>query len=280
MACPTRFGQEFTFHQASQAQAFSWHAFDHQGEQWLEAQFDQQGYLQTSTDNAAGQLLEKIFQYFARLKPGFWEKQTLASVVSHLDFPRLWGLGSSSTLIAALAQWAGVDAFELLDATLGGSGYDIACAQTNSPILYQRRQNRAAYVELPYAPAFADHLLFVYLGKKQDSRTGIGHYRQMGLEKDEWINKISYLTIRFLQSQTAAQLAEVMALHEDYISEALQLPKVKDLYFPDFEGAVKSLGAWGGDFILACSPLPSSVVKTYFQEKGFETILTFDELFF
>ena len=29
------------------------------------------------------------------------------------------------------------------------------------------------------------------------------------------------------------------------------MPRAQDLYFPDFKGVIKSLGAWGGDFVLA-----------------------------
>lgn len=280
LALPTRFGQHFSFQQAAQAQSFFWKALNHEGEPWLEAHFDAKGWLLESSDRKSGELLEQIFQYITRIHPGFWEEQTLSGIISCLDFPRFWGLGSSSTLIAALAQWANVNPFELLDATLGGSGYDIACAQTTQPLLFQRRNNQASFVELPYRPAFADSLLLVYLGKKQDSRQGIAHYRQMETDKEAWIKKISTLSLRFLQSQSPAELALVMEQHESSISEVLQLPKVKDLYFSDFEGAVKSLGAWGGDFVLACSTWPPARAKAYFHNKGFDTVLAYRELFF
>ncbi len=55
---------------------------------------------------------------------------------THLDFPRDWGLGSSSTLINNVAQWAQVDPFDLHFKVSNGSGYDIACANEDSPIVY------------------------------------------------------------------------------------------------------------------------------------------------
>jgi hypothetical protein len=48
--------------------------------------------------------------------------------ITTLNFPKKWGLGTSSTLINNIAQWLQIDAFTLLN-SFGGSGYDIACAQ-------------------------------------------------------------------------------------------------------------------------------------------------------
>ena len=39
--------------------------------------------------------------------------------------------------MANLAKWAGIDAFELNEISLGGSGYDIAVAMEGTPVLYQ-----------------------------------------------------------------------------------------------------------------------------------------------
>ena len=49
---------------------------------------------------------------------------------------------------------------------------------------------------------------------------------------------------------------------------------VKKLKFQDFKGEIKSLGAWGGDFILA-SGLDS---PSYFKSKGYKTIIKFDDM--
>ena len=41
--------------------------------------------------------------------------------------------------------------------------------------------------------------------------------------------------------------------HERVISESLKMQRVKDKFFSDYWGEVKSLGAWGGDFVLVTS---------------------------
>lgn len=66
--------------------------------------------------------------------------------------------------------------------------------------------------------------------------------------------------------------------HEQIIANALNLKKVKDIHFQDYWGAVKSLGAWGGDFALVTSNKSVKETKEYFRLRGFETVMGFDEL--
>ena len=40
-------------------------------------------------------------------------------------------------------------------------------------------------------------------------------------------------------------------------------------------GEIKSLGAWGGDFILAAGPSDSN---KYFEKKGFKTVIRFMDM--
>jgi len=49
-------------------------------------------------------------------------------------------------------------------------------------------------------------------------------------------------------------------------------------YFADFEGEIKSLGAWGGDFYLISTNLSYSGVKKYFENKGLNTLFRWDDL--
>ena len=50
---------------------------------------------------------------------------------------------------------------------------------------------------------------------------------------------------------------------------------VKQKYFIDYTGAIKSLGAWGGDFIMAVG---SKTTPTYFKNKGYATIISYQEM--
>ncbi len=58
------------------------------------------------------------------------------------------------------------------------------------------------------------------------------------------------------------------------MSKTLETPTIKEKLFNDFKGVIKSLGAWGGDFILVCGDDSS---KEYFKNKGYHTLLNFDD---
>ena len=63
--------------------------------------------------------------------------------------------------------------------------------------------------------------------------------------------------------------------HEIILSHILEMKTIKESLFHDFNGVIKSLGAWGGDFILVAS---KENPTAYFKSKGFETILTYEEM--
>ena len=63
--------------------------------------------------------------------------------------------------------------------------------------------------------------------------------------------------------------------HEKILSAILETKTVKETLFPDFTGTIKSLGAWGGDFVLVVS---KENPTAYFKEKGYETILPHKEM--
>jgi hypothetical protein len=50
---------------------------------------------------------------------------------------------------------------------------------------------------------------------------------------------------------------------------------VKEVLFSDFPGSIKSLGAWGGDFILVTKA--GDTVK-YFERMGYTTIIPWKEM--
>jgi hypothetical protein len=68
-----------------------------------------------------------------------------------------------------------------------------------------------------------------------------------------------------------------MKEHETILSDVLHLPALVHK-FPDFDGQLKSLGAWGGDFFMAMSDKSTEDVKEYFKKHGLSTFFTFDDL--
>ena len=268
LALPARYGQRMQVHPLQEKRVF-FCSLTTEGTTWFEEE------LFVGSSNPIAQTLEKILREAQRLQPGFLS-QTGARVTTRLEFPQGWGLGSSSTLIAMIAQWALVDPYQLLWNSFGGSGYDIACAMASSPILYQLQEGQAQAYPIYYQPSFANSLFFVYLNQKQNSREGIAHYKAIEKNKPTLIQQLSLLTESVYRCEYVELFTSLITQHEALLSNFLQLPTVKERLFADFEGAIKSLGAWGGDFILAVGQ--ANYVKEYFSQKGYTTIRSFEEM--
>ena len=69
----------------------------------------------------------------------------------------------------------------------------------------------------------------------------------------------------------------LMQCHERIISRCIGQKPIQKR-FPDFEGVLKSLGAWGGDFILAATNWDGDQVKAYFKGKGLDVVFGYNEL--
>jgi mevalonate kinase len=272
LALPTKFGQTLTV-EPSTEKGISWKSIDHKNNLWFEATFSESLEIISTSNNEVAVTLQNILKHckIPNLK---------SQISTHLDFPNNWGLGSSSTLISLLAQYANVDAYELLAKTFGGSGYDIACATAKSAITYQKISNLKSQISNPidFRPSFAEQLYFVHLNQKQNSREGIQHYRNLSIDKTDLIEQISEITQKIIHANELDEFAYYLEVHENIISTALNLKKVKDIFFQDFPGTVKSLGAWGGDFIMVASDESLEMITQYFREKGFSTILPYNAM--
>ena len=74
---------------------------------------------------------------------------------------------------------------------------------------------------------------------------------------------------------TLTDFERIIDAHENKIASLLGQATVKELLFNDFQNSIKSLGAWGGDFILATG---NKQDMTYFKDKGYTTILAFNDM--
>ena len=194
-----------------------------------------------------------------------------------MDFQPEWGFGSSSTLISNVADWADCDPFELNNMIFSGSGYDIACARSASPIIYEIRNGQPSYRKANFQPSFDKQLYFVYLNRKQNSQKSInGLDLTMVTAKD--LQAISELTTAMENAHNLETFQWLMEQHEEYIGWIVRKEPVKSLYFDDFEGSLKSLGAWGGDFMLVASDRPQEYIHNYFNNKNLHTIFKYDEI--
>ncbi|MCO5231843.1 MAG: GYDIA family GHMP kinase [Chitinophagales bacterium] len=276
LALPTRLGQRMEVKFQPDNKLLHWKSKDNQGNIWLEGYWDIQQQKWTSISHPENSsYLEKLLVYASdNLKFNLSGCQ----VETNLEFPNDWGLGSSSTLIALLAQWWKADPYELLKISFGGSGYDIACANSSSPILYQIYQGSRVVKNAKFDPVFRDKLAFLYLGKKQNSREGIQHYRAIQSDKKSWIKDIDKITTQILECTSLQEFEILILRHEAIISQILQIPTVQSQLFSDYQGVIKSLGAWGGDFVLLTMHDTLANTQSYFKKMGYDVCIPYVEM--
>ncbi len=279
LAVPGQYGQTLCAEPGKEPARLHWTSKNADDTEWFCATIELPRLLTlTSTDEKIAGVLLSILKACRLQNPAFLNTEDGVIVRTHIDFPREWGLGTSSTLIAALARWADADPYPVLFDTLGGSGYDIACAYSEGPVVYRLEGRKPVVEAVEFRPSFVENLYFVYLGNKQDSREGIRRYRERAGENAAFTDEISDLTQAFLAAASLAGLDSVIREHELLISKMLELPRAKDLYFNDFWGEIKSLGAWGGDFALVTSDRPEAETKAYFALRGFDTFLPWRDM--
>ena len=283
LAVPTKYGQDLTVSPIDEPELI-WGSFTNTGECWFEASFDLPKLRLTSatfnsdqegSSDQIAETLQNILQEARKLNPDFLNSSQGYVVKTHLTFPQNWGLGSSSTLINNIASWAKVNPFTLLWNAFSGSGYDIACAKHNSPIFYQLEDKKPTITEMNFSPTFSNDLYFVFLNQKQNSREGIKRYKEKRHKLENEIQLISQISKDLITSKSLSDFEDLLNTHEDLISSIIELPKVKDRLFSDYFGTVKSLGAWGGDFVLATG---NNETPEYFKNKGFEIIIPYNEM--
>ena len=86
---------------------------------------------------------------------------------------------------------------------------------------------------------------------------------------------ITDLSKKTLVCYTLEDLERILNAHEKKIASLLGQATVKQLVFPDYPKTIKSLGAWGGDFVLATG---NKQDMAYFKAKGYTTIIAFDDM--
>ena len=277
LALPTKMGQNLIL-ESTNTETIHWKSYDADGSIWFEEilSFDEITATNSIAPESVKGTLIRILQVANGMNPDLLTNSNGFVITTQLSFPRNWGLGTSSTLINNIAQWFQIDAFELLHQSFGGSGYDIACAQNNTPITYSIVNGSPKVEQLAFEPEFAKNIYFVYLNQKRSSKSAIAEYHSnKTAQLSEHIAAINALTNDCIQATDLESFTNVVNQHEILLSTILKTETVKAALFPDFEGTIKSLGAWGGDFVLVVAKEnPSS----YFIGKGYETVIPYGEM--
>jgi mevalonate kinase len=226
------------------------------------------------SDQNTAKRLQEILIFATKENPFFLLEG--GKVKTYLEFNNLWGLGSSSTLIVNIASWAKINPYKLLNSSFGGSGYDVACGLADGPIFYSKKQSNPKVESIFLSPIFFEKLYFVYLNQKVDSQKAV---RDFDLNKvnTRIIKKLDNLTEEMSSTYDINKFKNAMEEHEKIIGSMIKKRPIKDVLFSNFTGSIKSLGAWGGDFILVTENEDRDTEK-YFKKMGYNTVIPWKEM--
>lgn len=278
LALPLKLGQSLQVTEVEgENRIIEWKTLE-KGSSWFFAEFKLDDFSITSTNRIkSAEFIQGLLTYINQNSLAFRNLNRQLIFEANVDFPMDWGLGSSSTLISNLANWAGIDPYKMLFALSKGSGYDIACATAKGPILY-RNSVKPTVEKACFKPSFSKNLYFVYLGRKQDTATSINLLGPKIFERKDEAERVTELTKLVVNSKKLDEFAGYLNEHEEIVSRAIGLPTVKAELFNDFTGTIKSLGAWGGDFVLATHPGTTDEVVNYFKHRGYRVILKYNDI--
>lgn len=272
-ALPLSCGQSLNY-QITGDNLIKWNSYNSNNNIWFSTIINKDNLkVIESSDSTISEKLDQILKCIRNHNPEFLNKGG-CSIETKLNFDKDWGLGTSSTLISNLSKLANVDPYIILKETFGGSGYDIACANVNHPILYSINNGKRIIQKVEFNPSFKNNLYFIYLNKKQDSSNEILRYANLKISSSD-INKITSISKQITKSKNQQEFNLLLDSHEEILSFILKRDTIKKELFSDFEGSIKNLGAWGGDFILSSS---ESNPSDYFISKGFNRVITYNDM--
>ena len=279
LAVPTKFGQRMRVKELHATSGLLyWVALNNKKQAWLNLVFDTKDFTCLNAKQDEAHRLTKILTETRKLNPEFLTACKDMAVETLLEFPNEWGLGTSSTLIHCVSKWAGVDGYQLLKNTLGGSGYDVACAENDSAILYQLQSGLPSTTPIEWEPVFKNSIYFAYTGVKKISSEAIKYYREQLRDKTQVIESLNQITDSILKSTTVVEFEKLITEHETLVGSHLKIQPIKDTMFAGYWGSVKSLGAWGGDFVLMTNEKSEEELKNYLAEKNMNTVFSWGNL--
>ena len=277
LAIPAKLDQELNVI-STNSDFVNWKSFNKDNQIWYEEKFflDKGALIYHGEKNKMSDLIVRLFDYIHKFnKP---EKSIGNEFIWKINFNINWGLGSSSTLINNLSKWAKVNPYKLLFSVFNGSGYDIACCDKSNPIIFQKKDNYLSVSDTTFKPNFLNNLFLIFLNKKQDTQKSVQNFLETDQSLSEGINQINEIVHEIENVKDITTFESLIERHEKIIANILQMPTIQNEKFPDYNnGVIKSLGSWGGDFVLATGDEKS---VDYFEEKGFNTIRKISDLLY
>ncbi len=278
MAVPTKFGQRLDVSLHDSFSGIRWEAHV-LNKGWLHVSFGSRLFnIIHTNDQKLALHLKKILKKAFELGNITVDNQKGILIRTNLDFDKNWGLGSSSTLLSNIGYWLDVDPYSLSKETSNGSGFDVAAARSNSPFFYQLIDGKPEISSIDFQPQFKDQLYFVHLNSKKNSEESVKSYKTKVKANQQDVGEVSSLSRIIAGAMDLVDFDKALLEHENILSKVLGIDRIKKQFFSDFPGEIKSLGAWGGDFVMATYSGAESNLREYFKSKGKNTVLRFDDM--
>lgn len=277
LAIPSKLDQELKVI-STNTDFLYWKSLDNNNQIWYEEKFYlvKKSLVYHGKKNKISDLIVSLFDHVHRFNNP--KKSIGNEFVWKLNFNRNWGLGSSSTLINNISKWAKVNPYKLLFSVFNGSGYDIACCDKSNPIIFQKKDDYLSVSNTTFSPNFVDNLFLVFLNKKQNTQKSIQNFIKTDRSFIDEINQINKIVHTIQKVKDLTTFESLIERHEKIIANLLKMPTVQNKKFPEYNyGVIKSLGSWGGDFVLATGDEKS---MDYFIEKGFNTVKKISDILY
>ena len=277
LAFPSKLTQELHI-EDTKSNFIHWISLDENKNIWYEEKFFQKAksIIYKGEEN---NISEKIVSLFNHIHLSNDISDSIGKkFISKINFKREWGLGSSSSLVNNLAKWSNIDPYKLLFSAFDGSGYDIACCDVKTPIVFSKNEKSINIEKIKFNPTFKKNIFLIYRGEKQNTQNSILDYKKIKFDKNSAINKINELTNNIVNCNSLSEFEKLIETHESIISKIINIEPIQKSNFKDYNnGAIKSLGSWGGDFMLATGDKKD---LNYFKEKGYNTIYSISDLLY
>mgnify|MGYP001220817038 CR=1 FL=1 len=277
LAFPSKLTQELHI-EDTKSNFIHWISLDENKNIWYEEKFFQKAES-IFYKGAENDISEKIVSLFNHIHLSNDISDSIGKkFISKINFKMEWGLGSSSSLVNNLAKWSNIDPYKLLFSAFNGSGYDIACCDVKTPIVFSKNEKSINIEKIKFNPTFKKNIFLIYRGEKQNTQNSILDYKKIKFDKNSAINKINELTNNIVNCNSLSEFEKLIETHESIISKIINIEPIQKLNFKDYNnGVIKSLGSWGGDFMLATGDKKD---LNYFKEKGYNTIYSISDLLY
>ncbi len=278
LAMPVKFGQSIQIIDNSENKNFIWET-NIKNTEWFNCRFNSYDLsISETSDIEKAIFLQTILKSAVKLNPESKAIFQSKKAISNINFNIDWGLGSSSSLISNIAYLFNIDAYDLHFSVTNGSGYDIACARAKTALLYQINEQKPTVNDVIFEPDFKSQLYFLYLGKKQNSSKSVKQFLKNDNKFLSEVKSISEISAEILAATSLIDFNYLISEHNKILSFVLNQKNIKNDFFTSFEGQVKSLGAWGGDFAIISSKWEKARIEKYFKSKALSTLISFDEM--